>query len=427
MDLYKMDQGTEAYMEAIYPREVGRDLWKKIWKKRLSNLFLLLGLALILALVCRFMPQEKRVENGMVKRGEEDQELELLVTRDQRQEAMTFQLEKRHLSQEEIKALGDQIRSRGEALLLGDNPSVSEIRTGLNFFTAIEDCPASLSWDYEEEFFGQDGSLIKESIPKEGVETDLILHASYLDWEEDFGYSLFLPPPDFSTEEEEKILVQREIQEAIDQQESKEEVVLPDLVADRETSYGDRQEEAGYGPVYVIIFLILMLPLIWGQEVRKKMEEREEELLLDHPGLVNKLMLLLGAGLTVRGAVDRLVQEYETGLKEGQNKRYAYEELCICAQEMRDGKGEAMAMEAFGKRCKLLPYLRFSSVIAQNIKKGSEGILEILETESMEALIQRKSRALAQGEKAGTKLLFPMIMMLGLVMAMIMVPAFMTM
>ena len=51
----------------------------------------------------------------------------------------------------------------------------------------------------------------------------------------------------------------------------------------------------------------------------------------------------------------------------------------------------------------------------------------ILEKESLEAMEQRKERALQLGEMAGTKLLFPMMLMLGIVMAVIMVPAFMTM
>ena len=40
---------------------------------------------------------------------------------------------------------------------------------------------------------------------------------------------------------------------------------------------------------------------------------------------------------------------------------------------------------------------------------------------------QRRERVLQLGETAGTKLLFPMIIMLGLVMGIILVPAFMTM
>ena len=90
---------------------------------------------------------------------------------------------------------------------------------------------------------------------------------------------------------------------------------------------------------------------------------------------------------------------------------------------MKDGVSETKAIERFGKRCRLLPYMRFASVVSQNIRKGAEGILSILEGDSLEALEQRKARALAEGEKAGTKLLFPMMLMLGMVMILVIVPA----
>ena len=46
---------------------------------------------------------------------------------------------------------------------------------------------------------------------------------------------------------------------------------------------------------------------------------------------------------------------------------------------------------------------------------------------SSEAFEQRKNRARQIGEKAGTKLLFPMLIMLVLVLVIIMVPAFWSM
>lgn len=95
-------------------------------------------------------------------------------------------------------------------------------------------------------------------------------------------------------------------------------------------------------------------------------------------------------------------------------------------QEMRDGVSEGKALERFGRKCRLMPYLKFSSVIGQNLKKGAEGILELLEREALEAAQQRRERVLRMGETAGTKLLFPMMVMLGLVMGIIMIPAFMT-
>ena len=51
----------------------------------------------------------------------------------------------------------------------------------------------------------------------------------------------------------------------------------------------------------------------------------------------------------------------------------------------------------------------------------------ILQAEMADALEQRKNLARRLGEEAGTRLLLPLFMLLGIVMVMIMVPAMMTM
>ena len=51
---------------------------------------------------------------------------------------------------------------------------------------------------------------------------------------------------------------------------------------------------------------------------------------------------------------------------------------------------------------------------------------DMLERESMEAWEERKRKARVLGEAAATKLLVPMIMMLMVVMAIVMIPAFLS-
>ena len=82
-------------------------------------------------------------------------------------------------------------------------------------------------------------------------------------------------------------------------------------------------------------------------------------------------------------------------------------------------------MEHFGKRIQLLPYLKFSSLLSQNLMKGSKGLLELLEYEALDAFEERKQMTKRLAEEASTKLLAPMMAMLGLVMVIIMVPAMM--
>ena len=67
-----------------------------------------------------------------------------------------------------------------------------------------------------------------------------------------------------------------------------------------------------------------------------------------------------------------------------------------------------------------------ATLLTQNLKKGSKGLLELLEQESSEAFEERRRRARAEGEKAGTRLLLPMMMMLGIVFLLVLIPAFMS-
>ena len=53
-------------------------------------------------------------------------------------------------------------------------------------------------------------------------------------------------------------------------------------------------------------------------------------------------------------------------------------------------------------------------------------MVDLLEKEALEAWDERKRKARVLGEAAATKLLFPMVLMLLVVMAIIMVPAFLS-
>jgi flagellar motor component MotA len=67
--------------------------------------------------------------------------------------------------------------------------------------------------------------------------------------------------------------------------------------------------------------------------------------------------------------------------------------------------------------------LKFSSLIVQNLKKGSRELVNLLELEAIDAFEERKNQAKKYGEEAGTKMLFPMVGMLVVVMGIIMFPA----
>ena len=76
--------------------------------------------------------------------------------------------------------------------------------------------------------------------------------------------------------------------------------------------------------------------------------------------------------------------------------------------------------------CQLPEYIRLGSVLSQNLRKGAKGLTDLLETEAEASLNERKNHARKIGERAGTKLLLPMVLMLGIVLVVLMVPAFLS-
>lgn len=150
-------------------------------------------------------------------------------------------------------------------------------------------------------------------------------------------------------------------------------------------------------------------------------------MMIDYAGIVGKFSLLLGAGMNISLAWEKIAFAYQKKREQGQiEKRYAYEEMLNTLYEIRDGVGELQAYENFGIRCQLSIYRRLSVLIVQNVRKGAQGMQRLLEQEEWEAYEQRKAYARQMGEEAGTKLLLPMGIMLAIVLAILVIPAGMT-
>ena len=104
-----------------------------------------------------------------------------------------------------------------------------------------------------------------------------------------------------------------------------------------------------------------------GKERRRQLEE-------DYPILINKLVLYLGAGISLRKTFQQIVDEYMEDVRKGRKKkRYVYEELNVMINEMNAGAGEQKAYEDFSNRLNIMSYTKLISLLVQNLQKGNEG------------------------------------------------------
>lgn len=217
--------------------------------------------------------------------------------------------------------------------------------------------------------------------------------------------------------------------ESITKESSEEEAIkLPEEFLGKRILWLSKSGKQAMGILVLGILVGILLYYSANEQLTKEVKNRKKQMVLDYPDIVNKLALLIGAGMTVSGAWNRIVTDYTNLLDSKKPQlRVAYEEMKATNYEMKLGVSEAVALEEFGRRLGIVEYMKLSSVLIQNLRKGSDGLMQLLSLMSQDAFEQRKQRAKQLGEEAGTKLLLPMMIMLVLVFVIILVPAFWSM
>ena len=172
------------------------------------------------------------------------------------------------------------------------------------------------------------------------------------------------------------------------------------------------------------VIIAILLYLREKNNVQTQTKCRQRSLMKDYPEIVSKLIVFIGAGLSIRQALESIVHDYESEpLKE---KRYAYEKLVIAADKLNNGTHESIVYKEFGRACALRQYMKLASLLEQNRRSGLSILQSLLSLESQSAWEERINLARREGEELSTKLLIPLFIMLVVVMMMIIVPALLT-
>ncbi|SFS06237.1 type II secretion system F family protein [Anaeromicropila populeti] len=313
-----------------------------------------------------------------------------------------------------------------EKEVLGNNSDLLHIQNSLNFIRRLPNNPIHVSWLSSNRDIIEDTGNINNKELILPIEVILTAVLSYGEQEIKYNIPVQVLPYQWKNNEKIKYDLKKALGEAVNENKTSETIILPTKIGNRSVSYEINKKKKSIN-FLIILFVIIVITWIKGnQSTSNRLKKREEELLFDYPTLVNKLTLLIGAGMTVKGAWNKMILDYQKHQKSFLIKKYAYEEMLVTWREMQNGKSDAEAFEQFGKRLKLRPYARLSSLIVQSIKKGLDEILDLLEEEARNSLEERKQLVKKAGEEAGTKLLFPMMVMLIIVLLIIMVPAFLS-
>lgn len=169
-------------------------------------------------------------------------------------------------------------------------------------------------------------------------------------------------------------------------------LALPDRVGSQKIIWKEViQDSSGY--FFLLICIAAGLIRISGNRgVERRLAERNQELLRNYPEIVHKLTLYMGAGMTIRNAFGKMGEDYKKR-KTPKKKQYVYEEIVLLCHELQSGVSETEVYAQLGKRCRLQPYMKLSTLLSQNLRKGNGDLLRKLRQEAELAFEDRKNSA----------------------------------
>ncbi|MHA0857202.1 type II secretion system F family protein [Paenibacillus sp. CMAA1364] len=168
--------------------------------------------------------------------------------------------------------------------------------------------------------------------------------------------------------------------------------------------------------------LAILLPVAMVKDLHSKVQVRDQEILIELPELLNKIVLLVGAGETVQKAIAHCVE-----VKKDEREHPLYQELIRMVGDWDGGYSFQQAFESFSKRCALQEVSMFTTTVLLNFRRGGQDFSLALRDLSRTLWERRKTITRTRGEQASSKLVFPMVVIFMIVVVLVGSPAMMMM
>lgn len=419
-------------LSVLHPGKDVTDVWVEYQRKRKRKTAMVVMVSFFFVCLSFFSEIKDSVidENGQIERkdvGELSRELMLdAYVGEQVYEEIPLEVMAREYTQDEIKQRMEELIETLPEQIKGENASLDYVDGPLNLPTKDEKSPILITWESSNyDVLNTDGTIGTE-IDSTGEFIELDVTLSHEETEKTGTYELMVYPRTLSQSEEYLMIINDSVAEAEEASRTTAYMQLPSTIGGETVVWKEHKKSE------FVLFLFLVglsgFAVYWGmnQEVHQQYEKRNQELMMDYSRFVSQLQLFIGSGLSVREALQKIGNDYLKQREEQKEKRYVYEELLLAIRKMNHGASEIEALEFFSKQCNLMCYKKISAIVSQNIRRGTEGLTESLQEEVERAFEERKMLAKKLGEEASTKLLLPMMLIMGMVLVIIVFPAFLS-
>lgn len=169
----------------------------------------------------------------------------------------------------------------------------------------------------------------------------------------------------------------------------------------------------------VLLMIALLLGIVipyakWRDTVRE-VRQRKQSMLLTLPELLTKLVLLLGAGETLKQALWRCVNSTKADT--------LLSELGKAMMAHRNGQSFTTALTTFNRRCAVPEVAMFTTTLLLNERRGGDRLALALQQLSYSLWERHKATVRTRAEEISSKLVFPLVIIFFVIMVIVATPA----
>ena len=374
----------------------------------LTGMLLLLGITAALILVIYGL-DEKRT----VRRESEAVTREVIINNGREKEVYELKIYPQEYTKEEFDRLADKLETELNEYFQSVHLKVEMLSKGIILPTEDSTGSLELQWDSDKPAVLSTTGEVKPD-PEKPV--SVLLTAKVTDGvhSRELSYGLEIPPLKEQIAWFEQI--GGELQRLECESRTEREFDIPEWIGDNRIETEQKKERikmicTGF---LMGLFVLVLEWFVKLSRLSEKAERREKEIRSRYYRFVSRLTLLLGAGMSMKGAVERAAQ----------NSGALSEEIAICMNEIKAGISEKKAYERLGKNLMLSEYSQLFSIVSRNLKYGNKNVLELLIRELEEAEKRGREEVRRNGEVISEKMMAPLFLLLITVIGIVMLPAF---
>ena len=349
------NEKIEGKIHTLYGRRNYEEKLKLFWADKIAlGMGILIG-ALILSLLASlsYSPEKKNIkyiEKPVYEEGRETVSLryEIIFEDIIKEKNISINLPRQLPSEKKIEEILIDTSNRLPTIILGENKSINEVRGKLNLITSYSNEEIEINWSTNRpEIVSENGEILHRNIKKEPEKIKLVATLKYGNRAIEKQILLDVYHKKVSNREKIEIIEEEFLEEIKEKINNQNKIDLPKEKGRAKINW--YKNRVGSNPIKILlggIFTAVILMILKNYELNEKLKERETNIKKELPEFINKLTLLINAGLNLSGALKRIVEDYKDYYR-NDKKLVLYEELIIAVDEINVGISEIKAYEIF--------------------------------------------------------------------------------